>query len=362
MIELAENDGFLPQMLKSRSVEYAIIAPSLLGELAIVCDAAELEAREKWKLEITDLVNGFYLDGANRIFAFIPAGSFATSLPKWNTIESVATLIAEPEINNVTLTPALEFLMKDNRQPLYDFARLRGRSRAEFLDSFKSFVDGRVRSFAELVQVFNDVTLTRIDPATNSFKGLTHEQGLGERRGALSLPDRLSSFLEIRDSWAFKDLIRLVDERLNRQRIGVSVLMVQLYRATVALLTKADDLAFQGDDLLYWAALLIGWEERVIQGAAPAAFDALCRAYRAAAALPTQRRTLDAFWGEIAQRASICGLDRVVVARAHMIDKLSANLVNAPALPIAPWRDRLRSTLERPVSAEHNYRPGHKTP
>jgi hypothetical protein len=227
---------------------------------------------------------------------------------------------------------------------LYDFGKLRG-ARAEFQENFKSLVDGRVCSFAELTQVFNDVTLTRIDPATNSFEALAHEQLFSESRGARLLPERLSSFLETRDSWAFKDLIRLVDERLNRQRIEVSVLMVQLYRATIALLTKADDLAFQGDDLLYWAALLIGWEDRVIQGAAPVAFDALCRAYRAAAALPTQRRTLDAFWGVIAQRASIRELDRVGVTRAHTIDKLSANLVKAPALPIAPWRDRLRSTL-----------------
>jgi hypothetical protein len=345
MIELAKNDGFQPKTLESESSGRTFFATSLFGALAIVYDAAEVEARPKWKSVITNLVDSFDLDDTNRILAFIPAGSFATSLPQWNNIESVATLITEPEINNVTLKPALEFLMKDKHKPLFDFARLRGRARAEFQESFKSFVEGRGRSFAELVQVFNDVTLTRIDPATNSFKGLAHEEGLGERRGALSLPDRLSSFLETHDSWAFKDLIRLVDERLNRQRIEVSVLMAQLYRATVALLTKVDDLAFRGDDLLYWAALLIGWEDRVVQGAAPVAFDALLRAYRAAVALPTQRRTLDAFWGVIAQRASICGLDRVGVARARTIDKLSSNLAQAPALPIAPWRDRLRSTL-----------------
>ena len=106
--------------------------------------------------------------------------------------------------------------------------------------------------------------------------------------------------------------------------------MAQLYRATVALLTKVDGLASPGDDLLYWAALLIGWEDRVVQGAAPVAIDALFRAYRAAAALPTHRRTLDAFWGVIAQRASSCGLDRVGVARARTIDMLSLNLVRLP--------------------------------
>ena len=140
-------------------------------------DAADLEARDKWKSEIRELLACFE-DSTNRIYAAIPAGSFATSLPQWNNIESVATLITQPEINNVTLKAALEFLMKDPHKPLYDFAKLRGRARAEFQESFKSFVDEGTRSFAELVQVFNDVTLTRIDPETNSFKGLAHEEGL----------------------------------------------------------------------------------------------------------------------------------------------------------------------------------------
>jgi len=346
MIELAKNDGFFPQILGSMLVADTIFATSLFGESMIFCDTADLEARDKWKSEIREFLACFDLDSANRIYAAIPAGSFATSLPQWANIEDVTTVIVEPEINNATLKPALEFLMKDNYRPLYDFGKLRGRARADFLESFKSFVDEGTRSFAELVQVFNDATLTQIDPETNSFNRLAYEQRFSESRGALSLRHRLGSFLGTCDHRNFKDLIRLVDERLNRQRIGVSVLMAQLYRATVALLTKVDDFAFRGDDLLYWAALLIGWEDRVVQGAAPVAFDALFRAYRAAAALPTQRRTLDAFWGVIAQRASICRLDRVGVARARTIDMLSLNLVKAPGLlPIAPWRDRLRSTL-----------------
>ena len=74
--------------------------------------------------------------------------------------------------------------MKDKHKPLYDFARLRGRARVEFRESFKSFVDEGTRSFAELVQVFHDATLTQIDPETNSFNRLAYEQRFSESSGA----------------------------------------------------------------------------------------------------------------------------------------------------------------------------------
>jgi hypothetical protein len=341
---------------------------SLFDDPCVVCDLAILKGRPNWQADIDEVLDLIAGGGVNRTFLMVPADSYATRCSGWREAARAATLIEEPLVSAATVKLILDFLLADTN--LFDFSQLN--DKGAFRTHLEAAVSRRSQTLLEFVQIFDAVTLTQIDQETGRFSpGAYWEEGVQGEPPALL--HQLNAFLATRDGWHLKHLVLFADDRINRRRTQPEALMAQLYGATATLLAKTQQpLALRAseqirerevskgadpkaEDLAFWAALLLGYEEQIRCGAPLVAFDKLCRTYRRASLLPLAERTLDGLWGKIAQHLVMKGGSvRLTKARDRTVGELQKYFAAATADPPASWYTRLKMTVARAIeSGDH---------
>jgi hypothetical protein len=341
----AEGQGITPINAPSVALSMQIRVFPLI-ELLICRDLKRLlDGAEK--ADIEDSLNLLVNSPECRVFLMVPAGSYATTCDAWPEFLATATVIEEPLVTERTLQPILAFLMDDTK--LYDFARLENRQ--GFLKSFYPYIADRPHLLAELIQQFTDVVLTQIDDRANRFNASARDQEVASL-GASSLERHLRKFLSSGgEEAAYKLVIMHFDKRLHQHRDKITSLVAHLQRVTAKLLAKEGGSAVASHDLIYWAALLIAWDERLLRGPFAVAIDGLCRAYRASPSKLVAQRMLEGSWGVIARHIAVLQtkgcrkrpeLQQLVNALAKRIDIL-------PQLEDVPLLGRLERMFEKDV-------------
>jgi hypothetical protein len=346
LLEAQTGKTLSPWRLKSKSLAQEVQQPTLLGPRLILCDAEVLGLGKDADDELMVLSAGRSEDAESHAFVSIPMGRSVIVRLKQNET-ATTTIVEETTITEMTLRPALVFFMA--RCNLYDFSLLCNRQ--EFLSSFDDFIYARPRPLVDLLRRFEDATLTGIDVESNRFHTARQAGRRIAKSGALSLAARISSFLHApADRWAIMGLVRELDRRQNQLGVRPAVLVTQIYRATAGLIAGKEG-RLPPDLAIYWAALLLGWEERLDSGPFPVIFDGLWRALRSGAARLDAARGLDGCWGAIAERVAttvpepVGGRDQ---ARAQLIETIERHPALQNPAPDTPWLRRLCAILADP--------------
>lgn len=150
---------------------------------------------------------------------------------------------------------------------------------------------------------------------------------------------------------AYKRVVIHFDERLNQRRAKNSSLVAHLHRVTAKLLTKESGSAVAPDNSIYWAALLIAWDERLLRGPFAVALDGLCRAYRASPSQLVAQQTLDGSWGVIARHIAVLQTKacRKRPELQQLMNALAKRIGILSQVEDVPWLGRLGRMFEKQV-------------
>jgi hypothetical protein len=313
VMEFAESIGCTPIGPGEGKLQNALSWPTVFEEPPfIIADLGDIKRHRGGKDDIEESLQ-LIASGSCRNRALLMASSAeaVSALESWTDAISASTYIEEPLYTSKNLRVALRYLTKAS--DLGDFSHLAVSGRKAFNQTFEDFVSERRRTLAELGHRFDHIALYCFDYDTRRSKA---PQITGLQRSVSThrlLAARLGDFVNSRDEFTLRQLLKLIDERRWQKNIGIDNLKERLYAATISILSdrnlaraatsgerpNSSNVAHNFRDRLCWAVLLLAWEKNLVEDNFIIALDRLCRNFLLCATAAEDGGALREWWGDI---------------------------------------------------------------
>jgi len=293
----ASSGMFVTDEPETAFLEQVATEVSLLGADLVFRNIENVKSGREGK---RDIENGmaWLVDKPDRpVFLTASIGGGATRCNHWDRFLSNAFVIEEITVTEEHLPSVVDFFVSDC--DFYAFQKLANLN--EFTRSFRPIVAESSFLLTEFDQIFREAVFSMIDMDANQFlSGAGDRDADGFPTGTSSLPRNLEVFLTEKSEAAFKALIVCVDELLCRRGDSNVAVVARLKKVTARLVRRERHF-----DILFWACLILGWEERLLGGPLPIAFDQLCRFYQSVCKTKKLERAFEGLWGVIIKRIAI---------------------------------------------------------
>ncbi|MCK1366382.1 hypothetical protein [Bradyrhizobium sp. 62] len=274
----AKRAGWEPvSVMAGGTLREQMRAPSLLGEMFVVCDAAEFSLADL-QGSLIDIVDG---GASNHMLLMVADGSELLEEEEWIRAKDAFGLIEEPLVTIDNYRSITRFLLR--RSDLATVQHLGDDPR--FLGRVKAFVqDSRSSSPRSLAMEIDRIILTEMK--NGAFE---QETRLIERRERRVLSEGLNQFLDDRRTGTLYPLLQFLSNACLSGDSAAGILE-RLYRASANVVAGRDQRYKRNREgnpavlpYLAWGILLLEYESSLMEGNFMVAFEHLCQAYHGAA-------------------------------------------------------------------------------
>jgi hypothetical protein len=216
--------------------------------------------------------------GSGECALFLPIDSPLTAHPNWPEVEVASFVVEEPLLSARTLRPILRYL--EATTDLADGANFL--TQRGFVRNFQDLLEDRKAGLCEAMRAFDQLVLTQTDPETNEFF-VRHNVDEGLRGfDRTTLSRQLEELVVTNDPAALVQFIVSLESRC-RSRPRAETIVGEIYRWTERLLLTAERALRQpgsnsisasrvargdlGFSEVLWAALVLVWENRLLEHA-----------------------------------------------------------------------------------------------
>jgi hypothetical protein len=330
----AEKEGWeekTPDPESSLNAE--LEAPSLWGEMFLVCDAADFKLED-----LKDALSGMARSKfPNHVLLMVREGSRVLEQPEWFQAKDAVGVIEEPTVTIGNYRSVTRYLLR-----MSDLIGVQHLGEDErFLARMKAFVQERGRSPFETSMEIDRVVLTELRDGV-----LLEPRRVAERQERQVLSERLNQFLDDRSTATLHPLLRFVSDAFLSGNEPYSVL-ARLFRASASIVAGRDQRYKRNREgnpavlpYLAWGMLVLTREAQLLEGNFVVAFDHLCHEYHSAAKDPSRWFVDAPNWQRIAKHLEACTVDEpsnLDKAREELRSALAARLRELPNMLELSW-------------------------